>query len=261
MVVSSTASSTRPPKVVRIPTKPVMAGADGSTEAAEAQTKQTWKDAKLGSIRSKMVRNLSPKPNKNKSRNKMSHPKSAKWPKDPWQEIHRPRWRCDFSKAKWVPSDPKAQSNQQKAVGSIIHIVFVGTWTKAAYIKAPAVKSVSTPYLADHRLTRSQPNAVSEALTEEWCPWQLNLPCSSSSWIDISAVAIQINGCSNPFTSIPRSRRQEHLKGAPLKKKTTSMKKESLDEATTLILFRQKLDSSAMFSSSKLSDRNFWCSL
>lgn len=43
MVVRSTASSTKPPSVLRIPTKPVMAGAAGSTEAAEAQTKHTSK--------------------------------------------------------------------------------------------------------------------------------------------------------------------------------------------------------------------------
>lgn len=42
MVVRSTANNTKPPRVVKIPTKPVMAEALGSTEAADAQTKQTW---------------------------------------------------------------------------------------------------------------------------------------------------------------------------------------------------------------------------
>ena len=41
MVVRSTANNTKPPRVVKIPTKPVMAEALGSTEAADAQTKQT----------------------------------------------------------------------------------------------------------------------------------------------------------------------------------------------------------------------------
>ena len=53
MVVRSTANNTKPPRVVKIPTKPVMAEALGSTEAAEALPWAQQGTARLPGLRAK----------------------------------------------------------------------------------------------------------------------------------------------------------------------------------------------------------------